>query len=291
MSKKIIVTGSKGFIGKRLVSALELVGHEVIGIDLPEFDLPSLSPLNDHVLKVFKGVDVIYHLATMNLERCKESSFSCIYNNVIGMSSLMEIAKAYGIKRVIFSSASSVYGQPLEVLVTEEHLTDPLTIYGVTKLSSEKLIKVFGMQNKISYGIFRFTNVYGPGQVNGIIPSVIGKLLKDEIIEVTGTGNQTRDFVYVDDVIYYLIEALEKPLYNFTCNLGSGKETSINAVVGYIGSILQKEPKIMYRDPMYFDRGAFQADTTRLKEIFGYRRDFKTISDGLTETVADFRSK
>jgi len=290
MSKKIIVTGSKGFIGKRLVAALQLAGHEVIGVDLPEYDLPSMSPLSDLALSKFKGVDAIYHLAVLNLEHCKESTCRCLYNNIIGTASLLEVAKYYDVKRFIYPSASSIYGEPQEAIVDEDHRTEPLTVYGVTKLTSERLVKVYAKQNDFRYGIFRFTNVYGPGQVNGIIPTTIGKLLKDQIINVTGTGNQTRDFVYVDDVVYYLVKALDEPLYNFTCNLGSGKETSINTVIGHIGAIMQKEPKVVYNDPMYIDRNAFRADITKLRDVFGFR-DFKTISDGLFDTVADFVRK
>jgi len=283
----IAVTGSKGFIGKRLVHELEKIGHSVVKIDLPEHDLSIFDPLiKDRDLDL-RGVDVVYHLATMNLKNCSKSHISCIEHNIIGTANLLEWARIRGVKRIIYSSASSVYGQPYTQKVSELNQTDPLTLYGVTKLASEKLIKVFSMQNKMSYCIFRFTNVYGPGQVNGVIPAIIKSLLEDSTITITGTGHQSRDFVFIDDVIHYLLAALEKPSYGVTLNLGSGQETSINTLVEYLSCTMCKSPRIVYQ-PMEIDRNAFRASLIAIKEVYG-DHDAKPILEGLVETVSSFR--
>lgn len=283
MTKKIAVVGSKGFIGTRLVNTLRAAGHEVVELDLPRVDIALMSSGDLSVNDVFSGVDTLIHLAVMNLEHCKRDYRGCILNNVLGTANVMELAKRAKIRRVIYSSASSVYGDPVKLPVAESDPTIPLTLYGATKLASEKIINVYSNNFDLTCGIFRFTNIYGPGQVNGLIPSVINNILKGNEISITGTGEQTRDFVYVDDVVESLMRAIDHPLYNFISNLGSGTNISVNEVVRLCSDFMQVKPKIKYV-PLQKDRNEFRADLTQFRKLFGPHL-FVPFAEGLFETI------
>uniref|UniRef100_A0A6H1ZJB8 Putative NADH dehydrogenase n=1 Tax=viral metagenome TaxID=1070528 RepID=A0A6H1ZJB8_9ZZZZ len=283
-SKKVVVTGAKGFIGRRLVDALRKKGHEVVELDLPGIDISELYPDDPIYNKTLKGTDTIFHLAVMNLEHCKQDYRECIKANILGTASIMEIARKIGVRRVIYSSASSIYGDPITTPVSESHQQLPLTLYGATKLAAEKVIHSYSKNFDLTYGIFRFTNVYGVGQVNGLIPTVINNLLKDEKIQVTGTGEQTRDFIYVDDVVNALMQAMDHPEYSFICNLGSGCMFSVNEIIASLAGFTGKEAHINYV-PLQIDREAFRADLKWYRELFGDRHKFTPIEDGLYKTV------
>lgn len=288
-SRKVVVTGAKGFIGRRLVDLLHKQGHEVVELDLPGIDLSELYPDDQVYNKTLRGTDTIFHLAVMNLEHCKKDYRGCINTNVLGTASIMELAKKMGVRRMIYSSASSIYGDPITTPVSESHPQMPLTLYGATKLAAEKVIHTYSKNFDLTYGIFRFTNVYGKGQVNGLIPTVINHLLKDEKIQVTGTGDQTRDFIYVDDVVNVLVRAMDHPKYSFICNLGSGEMYSVNEIIKSLAGFMGKEALIEHV-PLQIDRDTFKADLKRFRDLFGERSKFTPIEIGLYKTVEWWRA-
>ena len=290
-TKKIAVIGSGGFIGTHLCMKLREQGHEVVECDLPGVDITipvSLYPLN--------GVDVIYHLATAPLTLCKKHPFICIETNIEGTLNVMEAMGKYGIKRLIYSSASSVYGTPDKVPVEESDPKEPLTLYGASKLAAENIIKVkineMNLNNSLEYtaGIFRFTNVYGPGQLSGVIPAFITKSLAHDEISVTGDGSQSRDFVYIDDVVNVMVLALTEPMYGFTMNLGSGVQVSINEILRLTSDITGCHPKVKHTIADG-DRKEFIADTTLLSKHFDVGEYFTSIHDGLVKTIEWWKHK
>lgn len=285
MNKKVAVVGSKGFIGTRLVNALRDAGHEVVELDLPRVDIVNMAPDDPIMNEVLAGTDTLFHLAVMNLEHCKRDYRGCILSNVLGTANVMELAKRVGVRRVIYSSASSVYGDPIYSPVPEHHPPMPLTLYGATKLAAEKVINSYvnDLDFAFTCGIFRFTNVYGPGQVNGLIPNVVRALLGGMKISVTGSGEQTRDFVYVDDVVTVLIRSMDHPLYSFVTNLGSGQQTSVNQVIEWLSWYTGQEAQVE-RLPLTKDRLAFQADLTMFRQLYGDIAP-TAVSDGLYKTV------
>jgi len=290
-TKKVAVIGSSGFIGAHLCKKLRNQGHEVVECDLPEVDITipvSLYPL--------EGVDVIYHLATMPLSSCKKYPALCILTNIEGTLNVMEAMEKFGIKRLIYSSASSVYGTPDKVPVEESDPKEPLTLYGTSKLAAENIIKVkineMNLNNSLEYtaGIFRFTNVYGPGQLNGVIPAFITRSLAHDEVSIIGDGSQSRDFVYIDDVVNVMTQALDEPMYGFTMNLGSGAQTSISELLKLTTDITGFQPRINHviADG---DRKEFIADTTLLSKHFDVGEYFTTIHSGLAKTIEWWRSK
>lgn len=284
-AQKIAVIGSDGFIGRHLCKRLKNEGHEVVECDLPDIDITVPSTLD-----ILKGVDVVYHLATLPLTSCKKWPRVCIRTNIEGTLNVMEAVGLFKIKRLIYSSASSVYGTPDKVPVEESDPKEPLTLYGVSKLAAENLIK-FKISEinrnsglEFTAGIFRFTNVYGPGQLSGVIPEFIKRALTHDEIYITGDGAQSRDFVYIDDVVNVLTLALEEPMYGFTMNLGSGKQTSISEILRLIIYITGCHPTVNHSIEDG-DRKEFIADTTLLSKHYDIGEYFTNISNGLVKTI------
>jgi UDP-glucose 4-epimerase len=279
--KRIAVIGARGFIGNNLVNALKKEDYDVI--DLPDVDICILETLN------LKDVDLVYHLAAYPLTNCKKNYHDCIKTNILGTINLMEAVKKYKIKRVIYSSASSVYGNPMSLPVHEDAQKTPLTLYGVCKLASEQIIHYYFQDYFGTYGIFRFSNIYGPGQKNGLIPIVIGSILAGKEISITGDGTQTRDFVYVDDVVKILMKAIVHPLCCYTVNLGSGKNVSVNEVVNICAASLDRKPKIVYeQNPSDLDRKYFQTSLDKLQLIYGPLH-FISFQDGIRKTIESMK--
>jgi len=284
-TKKIAVIGSSGFIGAHLCAKLKSQGHEVVECDLPDVDITVLSTLN-----ILEGVDTVYHLATLPLTSCRKHPLICVRTNIEGTLYVMEAMEKFGIKRLIYSSASSVYGTPDKVPVEESDPKEPLTLYGASKLAAENIIKIkineLNLNNSLEYtaGIFRFTNVYGPEQLNGVIPEFITRSLTHGEISVTGDGSQSRDFVYIDDVVNVMVLALTEPMYGFTMNLGSGKQTSINELLRLITDITGCHPKVVHTIADG-DRKEFIADTTLLSKHFDVGEYFTNIHSGLAKTI------
>lgn len=280
--------GSSGFIGTHLVESLKKKGHQVTGLDLPAVDITDLGELLK-IENVFCNADCIYHLAVLPLNNCNMSPRRCIETNVLGTANVMEVARLNGVRRVIYASASSVYGNPETLPVGEEAPKHPLTIYGATKLAAENVIHAMSrdLEPYLTYGIFRLTNVYGPGQKNGLIPSVISNILNGTEVCITGDGKQTRDFVYVDDVVELMIRAMDTPLYSFTANLGSGSQVSVNRVVDMCEGYLALHANRKYV-PYDGDRKEFRADLTKVGDIFGERK-VMLFGDGLFDTVQSWK--
>jgi len=259
---KILVTGAKGFIGSTLVKSLREKRHSVVECDLPSCDITKNLPE--------ESFDVIYHLAVVPRPESHNNPQKAIDVNVKGTVNVLELAKKRAAK-IIFSSASSVYGIPVWVPVKETDRPDPVSIYGTTKYAGELLIQTYYKLYGIDYLIFRFTNVYGKTTKNAreVIPSFLNALKHDEPIIINGSGNQTRDFIYIDDVIHFLIRALEPDKKNMILNLGSGKETSINELVKIIEKVSGKKAKIISRPVEHEERWRFCSDISHLIKVFG----------------------
>lgn len=257
----ILVTGGAGFIGKHLVSELVKHRHNVASFDLQ---------YGDDLLKGFSGTfDVIYHLAVLPRPLAQSDPRKAIDINIKGTINVLEHARKCDAK-VIFTSASSVYGIPMYSPVNENAPHFPVSIYGATKSAAESLILTYNRLYGLEYLIFRFTSVYGLGQksTREVIPAFINATKKGEAITITGSGKQSRDFVYMDDVVHFLVRALEEDKKNMIFNLGSGKQTSINKLVELIATVTGITPEIISRPVELEERWGFAADITCLHDVF-----------------------
>lgn len=294
---KATVIGASGFVGQNLVEALANTDWEVTAADLTERKFPKnvrfvkANILNfESVCDALEGVDAVVHLAASNLITSLKNPRFNVEGNVGGTMSVLEAARKHKIRKIIFSSASSVYGIPQYIPVDEKHPRRPTTVYGVCKYTCEHLLRVYHELYDIEYFVFRFTNVYGPKQYTasrGIIPIVLKKLINNEAIDIYGDGSQTRDFVYVRDLVNFVCKALEDDIKNDTVNMGSGKGTSIMDITKISGELVGKEPKLNFKPQESGERRNFTADMTKCKQLFGKIPNTEII-EGLKKTYEWF---
>lgn len=274
---KILVTGSAGFIGNHLVKTLRERKHEIT-----EFDLK----LGNDITKEIPGdYDIIYHLAAYTLIQARSNPQKAIDVNIKGTLNILELVRKCDAK-VIFTSASSVYGVPRSVPIKEDTFLHPTSLYGATKVAGETLIQTYASIYGIKYFISRCSNVYGQKQTMGIIPTIMDQIRKEERVFITGKGTQTRDFIYVADLVHFLCRAMEIK-ENITANIGSGKETSINELVEMCYQIANKPINCLHTQQDMDERQRFCADISQLKEIFD--EEPKTnLQEGLIKTWEGF---
>ena len=256
MKNKSIVTGGAGFIGSNLVDRLINEGHKVIVLDnfisgnkknLSHHSKKNLEIINIDISnnknldKYFKGASYVFHLAGLaEIIPSINEPKKYFINNTLGTLNILEAAKKVKIKKFIYAASSSCYGFPKKVPTKENNKIDIKHPYAFTKfLGEETVIKYanfFGMPN-ISC---RFFNVYGPrlntkGQYGAVFANFLTQKQSKKPLTIVGNGNQTRDFIHVEDLIDAFIKLMRSNLKNKIYNLGSGKETSINQIARIIG--------------------------------------------------------
>ena len=186
---------------------------------------------------------------------------------------------------MIFTSASSLIGEPKSFHVNENHPPKPKTAYGITKLTSEHYLHLYHELYDIDYTVFRFFNIYGPFQKNGLIPSIFHKIKNNEPITIFGKGDQIRDYVYIEDIVPFFEQAVSTDISkNKILNMGTGNGTTILEIVQNIANILEIEPKIEYQPERLGEIGNFVSDTTLLNEIFGNTPSTDVLT-GLRKTI------
>lgn len=262
MFKKAIVTGGAGFIGSHLVDFLISLGVEVSIIDnLSTGKKENLNPkaiffnadvcnLED-IKPLFKNVDVVFHLAAApsvqySIENPKETNDI----NVGGTLNVLLSAKEAGVKRFVFSSSSAVYGDVEKIPTDEGCKINPKSPYALHKYTGELYCRLFSEIYNLETVCLRYFNVYGPRQnPNGAYASVIAKFYElnknKEVLTITGDGNQTRDFVFVEDVARANIFAAKSSMVGRgeAINIGSGKKYSVNEVAKIIGGATKNIPQ------------------------------------------------
>jgi UDP-glucose 4-epimerase len=286
---KILILGSEGFVGKNLVDGLSK-NHQVFCADqldssshenYKKFDITNFESVENTV----ENVDVVIHLAAHSLVSSLDGSITNGRVNIIGLLNLLEVCRKKNIKKIIFTSASSLIGEPTSEKVKEDHPPKPKTAYGITKLTSEHYLRLYNELYDIDYVIFRFFNIYGPHQKNGLIPSLYSRMSKNESLTVFGKGDQIRDYVFIQDVISFFERAIvENVANNKIFNMGTGKGTSILDVINILSETMDVEPKIDFKDPRPGEIGNFVADPEFLSSVFGSVPS-TTVRDGIQKTV------
>lgn len=284
---KILVTGSSGFIGATLVEYLKNAGYDVNGIDIASKENTEKVDIRDYdkLIEVFKKINpnVVIHLAAIaSVPISEEEPRECFETNISGTLNVAKVANMYGAK-LIFTSSAAVYGKT-QILPTP--ITTPIVptnIYGLSKEMGENIVRYF-CQNAV---VFRLFNVYGPNcNRSYVIPDTIRKLLNNkDKIEMQGTGEERRDFIYINDVIQAIRVAIENDVCG-TFNLGTGKTVSIKEVVNNIKILMDKESV-----PVYFkgttrigDFNINWADMEGKNKISGWDSKVE-LTEGLTNTI------
>lgn len=259
-----LVTGGCGFIGSHLVDRLILEGHKVVVLDdlstgnkanlnpnVEELAIRSITePLDD--LFVTYLFDRVYHLAgQINLRESLKNPIHDAQINIMGGLNLIDCSVRYKVDHFIFSSTGgAIYSENAALPWSEHSKTEPSSPYGLSKLTIENYLRIAKEQHKLNYTILRYSNVYGARQnflgEAGVVSIFINKLLKNEPITIFGTGAQTRDFIYVSDVVEANIIAPNLPSYYQTYNVSTGIEISINELVQKLDNAFGSKSKINY---------------------------------------------
>ena len=287
---KVLIIGSEGFVGYNLVDGLS-EKFQILTSDITEKNrLDNYTQCDitnyDEVINTVKDVDVVINLATHSLISSLGEETKNAQVNIIGLLNILCACRENNIKKIIFTSASSLIGEPESLKVSENHPTKPKTAYGITKLASEHYLRLFQELYKINFVIFRFFNIYGPYQKNGLIPSLYKKISSNESVTIFGDGKQLRDFVYIRDILPFFEKAISNDFANNSIyNIGTGTGTTISDVILQMSEILHTKPKIQRESVRKGEIGNFIADTRKLEKIFGQKPD-TSIRDGLDQTIS-----
>jgi len=285
----VTILGSEGFVGKNLSKILEskfdLTCSDILengsGINYVKSDVRKL----DNLKKVLKDTDVIIDLVANSLISSFDQIIENARVNILGLLNILEAARFNNVKKIIFPSASSMIGFTKQNPVPESHPAVPKTAYGVTKLASEHYFRIYKELYGIDFVIFRFFNIYGPYQLNGLIPSLIFRMQKNKPITIFGKGDQIRDFVFVPDVANFFEEAIiSNKADNQVVNMGTGIGSSVLDVVENLSKFLDIKPQIEYKPERPGEISNFVADTNLLKQLFGSVPN-TSLEDGLKKTV------
>lgn len=286
---KILILGSEGFVGHNLVEGLSK-NHEILCADMVEnsehlnytkFDVTD----NSSVLNTVKDVDIVIDLVAHSLVSSIEGPSKNAEVNILGLLNILEACVKNKIKKIIFTSASSLVGEPKSERVSESHIATPKTAYGISKLASEHYLRLYKELYNLDYVIFRFFNIYGPYQKNGLIPSLFSRIVNNQPLTVFGKGDQIRDYVFISDVVEFFEKAATNNIGdNKIFNMGTGKGTSILDVINIISKTMELEPEIEFKEPRPGEIGNFVSDPTFLESTFG-NVPSTIIQEGIKQTV------
>lgn len=311
---RILVTGGAGFIGSHLVNHLLERDYEVTIIDnLSSGRIKNISRQrrNLHFIKgdvrdfqlikrIAKNADAIFHEAALaSVVLSVQDPLVANETNVTGTLNLLKASSDLGVKRFIYASSAAVYGNMPVVRKKENVLLDPTSPYGVSKLAAEKYAKIFYELYGLETVSLRYFNVYGPRQhfdekwaYCGVTSIFLDRLLKNLPPVIYGDGEQTRDFVYVKDVVEANMLALNKrDAAGEVLNIGTGKRITVNKVAQLLKQITNKENlENIYADSRPGDVRHGYADITKAERILRYEPKF-SIEQGLTELVDWYTQK
>lgn len=300
---RVLITGGAGFIGSHLAHALVKLGAEVRVLDdlsggfatnLPAgARLIQASILDEAALRdAIAGCQFVYHQAAMvSVPESVERPEACMMVNVVGTQRVLSAAKAAGVKRVMFAASAAAYGNTPSLPSREDHLPDSYSPYAMSKIGGEHLLATFSRCFGLSTVSLRYFNIFGPRQ-NPLSPyaaaiskfaQVLGEGKRPTIF---GDGTQTRDFTYIDNVVYanLLAASSDRALAGEVINIGTGKRISLLDVLSNMGRILGVDSTPIPGPPRAGDVRDSVADISRAREILGYEPivDFAT---GLERTL------
>jgi len=305
MKLNILVTGGAGFIGSHVAAACAADGHRVVVVDnlstgsaerVPEsarFVKDDITTMDLADLLREERIDVVnHHAAQIDLRASVRDPVWDARINVIGSLRMLEACRQAGTRRVIFSSTGgAIYGEPEGEKADESHRTDPVSPYGVAKLSVEKYLHFYRVEHGFRTIVFRYANVYGPGQNGkgeaGVVAIFALKMLKGEAPVIHGDGEQTRDYVFVRDCAEANRRALAAS-ESGVWNVGTGVETSVNRIQALMQPFIPEAPPAVHDARAPGEQRRSLLDGRKLLRDFGMA-GYTPLEKGLAETMDWFR--
>lgn len=302
---RILVTGSSGFVGSHLVRRLLADGHDIVGLDIAEppaaaegwrdvrGDIRDEQLVDSLVAEVHP--DAVVHLAAqVSVSRSMREPMEDIDTNVRGTVVLARAAAARGVGRFVnTSSGGAMFGEPDTVPVDDDSLVQPRSIYGASKVAAERYLAILESETGMSVASVRPANIYGPGQdphgEAGVVAIFTRRMLRGEEVPVFAPGTDTRDYVYVADVVDAFVRAMEAP-ESAMCLVGTGVETSTLDIFNELAALTGYGRDPVMAPPRAGDIRRIALDSRRAREVWGWSPR-TTLREGLAHTVDAFRQE
>jgi len=304
---KVLITGGAGFIGHHLTRRLLRMSYEVVVLD--NFKTGKMQNISPHlknapfklvvgdvrnkkvIRNAMNGVDAVVHLAALiSVEESFKNPIETHNVNVTGTLNVLEEAARMNIEKFIYASSTAVYGDGNPLPLREGYPPKPLSPYATSKVSAEYYCEMFHISYSLKTVILRYFNVYGPGQENNPYSGVIAKFLSNALsgapIVIHGDGKQTRDFIYIDDVVEATILALESSdAVGQTFNICTGTPVSINELATIVKELMRKDLKITYDKPRKGDIRDNYGDPSKAFEILKFKAK-NNLKEGIKKYIS-----
>lgn len=295
----VLVTGGAGFIGSHIVDRLIRDKYRVVVADNfhtgdrthvhPEAECVTADITSPQIGDLFSRIQpeyVIHQAAQASVAVSLDQPATDVSVNVLGTVNLLEAACRSGVKKFVFASSAAVYGEPRTLPIAEDHPPAPVSVYGVSKWAAERYIRFYGNQYGLSYAILRYANVYGPRQGEtgeGGVVSIFTRQLVDGVPPtIYGTGEQTRDFIYVTDVAEANVKALTAP-GNQTLNISTGARTSVNELFHQLTAVSGRRVQPQQAPPKPGDIAHSCLSNDEARRVLRWTPSV-TLRDGLAKT-------
>lgn len=311
MNKNIsLVTGGAGFIGSHLCEALLKAGHKVVCADINDksSNLPALlkneyfafEKINandyDQIKSLFynEKYDYVFHYAAVVGVKKTEEQPEYVMNDVHGIENVLQLSCRTGVKKVVFSSSSEVYGNSVQSVQEEEGHVNAKTPYSVTKLWGEQLLKTYHQKYGMPTTSLRFFNVYGPRQDSSDYGFVVGIFIKQALnnkpITIYGNGMQTRDFVYIDDNIEAALKVIDAPATNGEIiNVGTGCPTTIRNLAKLTSKLAGSKSELAFLEGRKHDIKHRCPDVGKMIDLLKYNPE-TSLEEGLKKTIEWYKT-
>jgi len=304
---KILITGGSGFIGSHIVEHYQDTAEEIRVLDnlrtgyrhnldgLKHTFIEGSITDRDLVRKAVEGVDYIFHLAALvSVPESMSKPGECVDINVHGLLNVLEEAAAAGVKKLVFASSAAIYGDNPTVPKLETMIPEPKSPYAITKLDGEYYLGMFQREGKLETAALRFFNVFGPrqdpkGAYAAAVPIFIEKAVRNEDITVFGDGGQTRDFIYVKDIVGALSFAVETPGVTGVFNAGYGGQITINDLANGLIQSAGSTSKVAHLPERAGDVRHSRASSDKLRAAGWVPKH--NLDEGLARTLEFFRDR
>ncbi len=286
---KSLVTGGAGFIGSNIVAELVAQGHEVTVLDnllsgyrsnldpfpqvrFIEGDIRDSAAVRDAI----KGAEVVFHhAASVGNKRSIDNPLEDAEINVLGTLQILQACREFKVRKIVTASSAGIFGELVTMPILEDHPVEPDSPYGCTKLAKEKLCLAYAKLYDLEAVCLRYFNVYGPNQrfdaYGNVIPIFVFQMLRNEPLTIFGDGEQTRDFINVQDVVQANLKAAQKVGISGAFNLGSASRVTINRLVDMVGEVAGVELKPVHGPERPGDVRHSLADVSAAASAFGFK--------------------
>lgn len=303
---KILVTGGAGFIASHIVDSLIEKGHDVVVVDnlvtgqktnlnkkarFYEIDIQDKKV--EDIFKKHKFDLVNHHAAQMNVRVSVDDPIFDANNNILGLLNLLNNSVKYGVKKFVFvSSGGTIYGDDAKLPIKEDEIKAPASPYGISKITGEYYVKFFSSVHGIKYSILRYSNVYGPRQnpkgEAGVVSIFSTLMLENKTPVIFGDGKQTRDYVYVKDIVNANMLVMDGKGDNDYFNLAIQKEIDVNQLFNAMAKIIGYKGKPSYAPARPGELQRNSLDISKAKKVLGWKPKY-SFEEGLKETIEWFR--